>query len=302
MTYYSGRICFGSREPRGMLRRLCSQVRNNAIAYTALFVALGGTAFAASAALPRNSVGTAQLKNRAVTGSKVARHTLTAANLKPSTLATFQHAITGRCSSGHAIRAVSRTGKVSCQPVGAIARVTAGTGLTGGGSSGNVSLTVDPRVVQARVKGSCAPGRAISSINPQGTVGCHTTDVTQMMGGTGAATLGPSSNFMVPVGVNAPSTQAQAAEVGSADVPSKARHLFVNVATAPGSGASWTFDFYVNGGERTGLRCVITGSAHSCHSGGAVLIPRGASVALLATGTNITAATTATFGWTDTTF
>jgi hypothetical protein len=133
-------------------------------------------------------------------------------------------------------------------------------------------------------------------------VGCHTTDVTEMMGGTGTATLNPSSAFVDPVGVNAPSAQVRAVAVGTSAVRSKARHLFVNVATAPGSGAGWRFDFYINGQDRTGLRCVITGSAHSCHSGGAVSIPRGATIALHATGTSAAAATTATFGWTDTTF
>jgi hypothetical protein len=78
--------------------------------------------------------------------------------------------------------------------------------------------------------------------------------------------------------------------------------LFVKVATAPGSGASRTFDFFVSGKDRTGLKCVIAGSAQSCHSRGAVSITRGASVALHATGTGTAAGTTATFGWTDTTF
>lgn len=285
-----------------MFQRLLTQVRNNAIAYAALFVALGGTAFAASSALPRNSVGTSQLKSRAVTGSKVALHTLTAANIKATTLASFQRAITGKCSHGHAIRAVSRTGKLTCQSIGAIARVVAGTGLRGGGSSGAVVLSVDPRVVQARVKGSCPPGRAINAINPVGTVACHTTDVTELMGGTGTATLRPPSDFLAPVGVSAPSAQVQGAVVGSSDVRSKARHLFVTVVTAPGAGAGWKFDLVVNGKDRTGLRCLIIGSAHSCHSAGAVSIPRGASVALHAVGTSTAAATTATYGWTDTTF
>lgn len=285
-----------------MFQRLLTQVRNNAIAYAALFIALGGTAFAAASSLPRNSVGTAQLKKRAVTGSKVALHTLSSANIKSSTLDAFQRAITGKCSRGHAIQAVSRNGKVTCQSVGAITRLIAGTGLRGGGSSGSVVLSVDPRVVQARVKGSCPPGRAINAVNPSGTVACHTTDVTQMMGGTGTATLKPPSDFMSAVGVSAPSAQTQGAAVGSSDVRSKARHLFVNVATSPGSGAGWKFDLYVDGKDRTGLKCVIIGSAHSCHSGGAVSIPRGASVALHAIGTSTAAATTATYGWTDTTF
>lgn len=306
--------------------RLLAHLRGNAIAYAALFVALSGTALAASG-LPRNSVGTAQLKNRAVTGSKVALHTLTGANvakgtltganIKASTLGTvpnaahlgrippaaFQRAITGRCASGQAIQTVFQQGKVACRAVGTITRVTAATGLTGGGASGDVSLAVDPTVVQARVASSCGGGRAIGAVNQDGTVACHTTDVTQMMGGTGAATLSPTSDFLIPVGVNAPTAQRSAAEIGASNLPSTARHLFVMVATAPTSGASWTFHFYVNDKERSGLGCVITGPANSCHSGGgSVPIPPGARVALHETGTNITAGTTATFGWTDTTF
>lgn len=299
-----------------MFHRVLTQIRNNAIAYTALFVALSGTAFAAASAVPKNSVGTAQLKNRAVTGAKVAKATLTGANIKSSTLGTvpnadrlggvsaasFQHAITGRCAKGRAVQSVAPQGTVTCQSVGGIARVIAGTGLTAGGTSGSVSLAVNPKVVQARVKASCGAGRAMSTIKPDGTVRCHTADETQMMGGTGAATLSPTSAFLSPVGISAPSTQLQAAEVGSADASSTARGLLVTVATAPPAGASWTFDFYVNGTEQTKVTCVITGPANSCHTKGTVSIPRGAQVALHETGTNITAGTTATFGWADTIF
>jgi hypothetical protein len=329
-----------------MVHRLLTHARNNAIAYAALFVALGGTAFAASSALPRNSVGTAQLKSHAVTGRKVALRTLTGANLAKGTLtgfnvarggltgfnvakssltgfnirsatlgtvpnaahlggltaATFQHAITGKCPSGKAIQTVFPQGKVLCQSVGTITGVTPGTGLTGGGGSGDVSLAVDPTVVQARVADSCAAGRAINSIRQDGSINCHTTNVTEMMGGTGAATLTATSGFLVPFGISTPSTHRLPAEVGSADAGSTARHLFVQVATAPASGASWTFDFYVNGTARTSLQCVIAGPAHSCRSGGSAAIPRGARIALHEAGTNTPASTTATFGWTDTTY
>jgi hypothetical protein len=47
------------------------------VAGIALFVALGGTSYAAIA-LPRNSVGTTQIKNRAVTQTKIAKKTLAA--------------------------------------------------------------------------------------------------------------------------------------------------------------------------------------------------------------------------------
>ena len=54
---------------------LLGYVRRHHVALLALFVALGGTSYAA-VKLPRNSVGTVQIKNKAVTRTKIARKTL----------------------------------------------------------------------------------------------------------------------------------------------------------------------------------------------------------------------------------
>jgi hypothetical protein len=70
-----------------MLRKFQAHLRTNVVGYVALFVAFSGTAVAATR-LPANSVGTRQLQNGAVTGKKVARSTLTGANIKVSTLGT----------------------------------------------------------------------------------------------------------------------------------------------------------------------------------------------------------------------
>ena len=51
------------------------------IACAALLIALGGVSYAATA-LPRNSVGTAQLRNNAVVSSKVKNHSLLRADFK----------------------------------------------------------------------------------------------------------------------------------------------------------------------------------------------------------------------------
>lgn len=56
----------------GFLRFL----RGNAIGLLALFIALGGTTYAATA-LPKNSVGTKQLKKGAVTKAKINKKTIT---------------------------------------------------------------------------------------------------------------------------------------------------------------------------------------------------------------------------------
>ena len=54
-----------------MTQRFIHHLRANVIAYVALFVALGGTSYAA-VSLPKNSVGTTQLRNGAVTPTKLA--------------------------------------------------------------------------------------------------------------------------------------------------------------------------------------------------------------------------------------
>jgi hypothetical protein len=61
------------------------------VAYIALFVALGGTTFAATH-LGKNSVGSKQLKKNAVTGVKVKDNTLTGRDINESTLGTVPSA------------------------------------------------------------------------------------------------------------------------------------------------------------------------------------------------------------------
>jgi hypothetical protein len=67
-------------------------LRQNTIALIALFIALGGTTFAAANALPRNSVGTKQLKNNAVTSPKIKNNQVTGADVRESSLGTVPSA------------------------------------------------------------------------------------------------------------------------------------------------------------------------------------------------------------------
>jgi hypothetical protein len=62
------------------MNRLIRHIRSNAISYLALFVALGGTSYAAIN-LPAGSVGPRQLQNRAVTTSKLANGSVTGSKL-----------------------------------------------------------------------------------------------------------------------------------------------------------------------------------------------------------------------------
>jgi hypothetical protein len=117
------------------------------VALLALFISLGGSAYAALS-LPRNSVGTAQLQKSAVTTPKLHKGAVITAKLR-------NNSVTDAKLSHPSLT------------------ISAGKGLTGGGTGrlgSSIQLAVNPAVVQNRVTGTCAKG--ISSINQDGTVSC----------------------------------------------------------------------------------------------------------------------------------
>ena len=127
---------------------------------------------------------------------------------------------------------------------GDITAVNAGTGLTGGGTSGDVTLNADTSYLQRRVNGFCAAGSAISTINADGTVVCEPDDDTTYTAGTGISIgLGNSINV-------------QFAGSGSANTAARSDHNHDGVY-APAShdhwGESWS-------GTGTGLE-LTTSSA-----------------------------------------
>lgn len=86
------------------------------------------------------AVGAGQLKDGAVTAAKIANGAIT--NTQIDT-ATVQRRVAGICAANAAVSQINADGSVGCMTPGDIAGVTAGIGLTGGGSTGAITLSVD---------------------------------------------------------------------------------------------------------------------------------------------------------------
>jgi hypothetical protein len=89
------------------------------IALIALFVALGGTSFAAINALPKNSVGSKQLKKNAVTTAKIKNGAVTGAKINPATLGTVPSAANADTLGGLSAEQVAQSSKLHC-PTGTV--------------------------------------------------------------------------------------------------------------------------------------------------------------------------------------
>ncbi len=102
------------------------------VSLVALFLSLGGVGYAATA-LPRNSVGNAQLRNNAVTAGKIKPSTIGAKRLASegvtytkihpgavgkvrANLNQLQARLASTCANGSAVGGVDINGKVTCNP------------------------------------------------------------------------------------------------------------------------------------------------------------------------------------------
>jgi hypothetical protein len=266
-----------------VLERISTHVRGNAVGYLALFVALSGTAVASSLKLSANSVGTAQLKNGAVTGKKVAKNTLTGANIKASTLGTVPSAT----------RAASATNTANATNAQNAAHATNAQNATNAAELGGQA----PDSFQTRVSGTCGSGSAISSITAAGGVACQSTSVTQMMGGTKALAPTPTAQHLAAEGLTSTPGALTDASVGTSALAGTAGNLDVGIFTLQSNATTFTLD--VNGGA-TAVSCTIPLNGGTCSdSTHAASIPAGALVDIAVTGSG--PATQITFGWTDTT-
>ena len=134
----------------------------------ALFANTAGTvpdASLTSAKIANGTITADDLSDGAVTSAKIANNTITDSDIDATKV---QKRVSGTCAAGTALSQVNSDGTVTCVAVGDISAVTAGTGLTGGGTSGAVTLNV---AVPLQLSGSVADGGVISGTTTRAEVG-----------------------------------------------------------------------------------------------------------------------------------
>lgn len=106
------------------------------ISIVALFFAFGGVSYAAFT-IPRNSVGTRQIRNNAVTWQKIAPGTVGSARINQGLV---QTRVTGTCTGTNgAIGQITRSGHVTCNPSAPQQFGSSSTGTTVTGTSATVA-------------------------------------------------------------------------------------------------------------------------------------------------------------------
>jgi len=222
----------------------------DSIGNTGNFV-LSGAATGSPRPLPTVFVGdgtitTAKLAVDAVDTTRIAPGAVGAADINDNEV---QRRVGTACPSGQLMTGVNVDGTVTCQAgaagTGDITAVAAGAGLSGGGTSGDVSLAiatagvtnamlaadavdatkiaagavgtadVDATQIQRRVGGNCTAGSAIRVVNQDGTVTCEAggsgdiTGVTAGAGLSGGALSGDATLAIIFAGSGAATTAAR---------------------------------------------------------------------------------------------
>lgn len=126
------------------------------------------------------------LPSALVDSARIADGTIAAVDVDSSQV---QRRVNGVCPGSDVMIGVNVDGSVTCAGVtassgGDITAVNAGGGLTGGGTTGAVTLAVNPNQVQARISATCPAGQSIRAVAIDGSVTCEVDDV----GGTGDIT------------------------------------------------------------------------------------------------------------------
>jgi hypothetical protein len=138
-----------------MFGSFASYLRRHHVGMLALFIALSGTAYAAT--LPRNSVGTAQLQKNAVTTPKIKKSAVTSRKIK-------RNAVTGAKVKTDSLTGLdineSALGKVPSAATADTATTASTAGVANSVATGdvNANTVVNPSGFVTTVEASCDPG------------------------------------------------------------------------------------------------------------------------------------------------
>jgi hypothetical protein len=167
-----------------------------AVAFVALLLSLGGTAYAGST-LGNNSVGTRQIKNRAVTSSKIGKGAVATANIKSGAV-TSSEINTSGLTVPNATNAINATNATNATTAINATNATTATTATNAATAANATALAKVTYAQSASIASPAGGGTVD--NPSDTPGSVTcpTGTSAIAGGFSTSGLGVEINESEP--------------------------------------------------------------------------------------------------------
>jgi hypothetical protein len=262
------------------------------VALVALFVALGGSAYAFT--VPKDSVGTAQLKDSAVTGVKLHDTAVTSSKVKPGSLLAKDFK-SGQIASGLGPAGGDLTGSY---PNPVIASNTISSTMFAQGAVNSAAMGIDAVNTDALVDGAVTNSKLASgAVGTSNFASAAQAPDSAQLGGmapgaygallsgriNGLGTTDGSADFGAASGTTlTPGSFDYSVSTLSPDQDLQARDLTVQLTTPPNSsGASRTFTLVVNGNS-TKLQCQITDSSYlsTCSDAGPIDVPPSSQLAI----------------------
>lgn len=271
-----------------MLSSALRHLRRNVVAYLALFVALGGTSYAAIK-LPANSVGTRQLKRGAVTAAKIKPHSLLLSNFKAGQLAAGAQGPAGPAGKDGAPGANGQNGTPgqSGTPGHDGHTILNGLGAPPDSSGSPGDFYIDAaahKIYGPKSSGTSGNwGSGTDLVGPQGDPGTPgAATVTGRINGVPSATgTIPDITYGAVSGVSDDSATSEPVESVSPAVDVVARNLFVKFTAAPGANGERDVSLLIGGSSSLDFVCFLHQTTDTtCTVPGPVLIPAGSTLAV----------------------